>query len=241
MTTALLLVGHGSRVPEAATEMARLAALVRARVEVPVSFGWLDHAEPLATDAGVEQLRGGAHRIVLVPLLLFSAYHARVDVPEVAETLRSVDPSAQVVIAKHLGLDPSLVSLAVLRVDAVAQPEDGLLVASSGSSDPDAQAAAATAARMVAERTGHVHVQHAFAASAEPTVSDAVGELASRGVPRVTFFSWSLFAGRLVRECRDDATRAAADAGVDLIDAGRFGPDPIVADILVDRFRRAAF
>ncbi|MBW3662374.1 MAG: sirohydrochlorin chelatase [Actinobacteria bacterium] len=237
---ALLVVGHGSRVPDVVPEMETLVGHLRSRVEATVAAGWLDLVDPAALDVGRQLIADGIARIVLAPLLLFEAFHARVDLPSLAEALRGVDPRARISLARHLGLDARLIRLAVGRIESVADPADALLVVSSGSSDPDAQASAATAARMIAERTGHAHVQHAFASSADPTVPDAAAALAAAGVPRVALFSWSLLAGQLVEASRRAAAAALDPHGVALVDAGRLGPDPVVADVLSDRYHDAA-
>jgi sirohydrochlorin ferrochelatase len=220
--------------------MQTLVDHLRARVDATVVAGWLDLVEPSALEAGRRLITDGATRIVLAPLLLFEAFHARVDLPALAEGLRVVDPRVRIGVARHLGLDPRLIDLATRRIEDVAARSDALLVVSSGSSDPDAQASAATAARVIADRTGHAHVRHAFASSAAPTVQDAVAALVATGAARVTLFAWSLLAGQLVEAARRDVASALEPHGVALVDAGRLGPDPTVADVLADRYRHAA-
>lgn len=55
----------------------------------------------------------------------------------------------------------------------------------------------------------------------------------------MTLFSWSLLAGVLEERVATEATAVAAETGLALMDAGRFGPDPAVADAVIDRYREA--
>lgn len=241
----LLLVAHGSRVAEAAHEMATLVELIRTRVPAPLTHGWIELAEPAASDAGRTLIADGCRDLVVLPLLMFRAYHASTDVPAVAQTLALEHPTVRIRVGSPLGLDPRLAALAAERVLAADGAPRGavgsaLLVVSSGSSDPDAQAAAATAARMVAERTGHDLAGHAFASSATPDTATAVADLVTRGARSLRVFSWSLLDGRLVRGVEAAAVAAAAACGVELIWTGRFGSDPVVADVVADRYLAAA-
>lgn len=211
---------------------------------VPVGHGWLELAEPPAVEAGLRLTREhGLASLVLQPLLLFSAYHATSDVPDVAAAIDVAEPRVQVATGRPLGLDPRLIELAGDLVSAVdPEPADGhgLLVVSSGTSDPDALAQAHVAMRAVADRTGHSRVEHAPASMGDDDVARAVADLAADGASSVTVFSWSLLAGRLVSRAQRLAEEAGLDAGVPVRFAGRFGPDPVVAQVLADRFLEVA-
>jgi hypothetical protein len=85
---AVVLVAHGSRDPRAAVATEALARAVRlARPEWLVRASYLDHDGPRPLD-----VLGSApsSRAVLVPLLLTSAYHGRVDMPAVVREAQSL-------------------------------------------------------------------------------------------------------------------------------------------------------
>jgi len=244
VTTGLLVVGHGSRLERAAEEADLLVGHLRERLgDVPVGVGWLENAEPYAVDAGLAMVREhGLVALVVQPLLLFSAYHATSDLPDVAAGIDAADPRVRVVTGRPLGVDARLLALAaqlVAGVDPEPASNHALLVVSSGTSDPDALAQAQVAARQLAALTGHPHVAHALATLSGGDIAVATATLAVAGASQVTAMSWSLLAGRLVNEAQRQVEEAAFDAGVRVAFAGRFGPDPVVADVLADRFHEA--
>lgn len=241
-TPALLLIAHGTRDPRGPEEMATLLGHVRARLDAPVSAAWLeDFADP-DVPAAVADLAGrGAQRVVTLPLLHFAAGHAKTDVPGELVRARQAHPDVELVHGQVLGLHAQLFAVARERVAAVGPAEgtDALLVAASGSSDPDANGDLAKAARFLAEQTRHRWVDHAFAGVSWPTVDVALRRMAGGGARTVTLFSWSLLAGLLERRVLQMAEDVARDTGLQVADAGRFGPDPRVADAVLDRYEEA--
>ncbi len=114
-----------------------------------------------------------------------------------------------------------------------------VVVAASGSSDPDANGDVAKAARFLAEQTGHRWAEHAFAGVTWPRTDVVLSRLARAGAPRVVLFSWSLLAGLLEQSVAAAAADVSKRTGLQVADAGRFGPHPLVADAVVDRYHEA--
>jgi sirohydrochlorin cobaltochelatase len=241
---ALLLIAHGTREPRGATEMDELLDHVRTRVAGPVAAGWLeDFSDPDAATAAQTLLDTGATRIVTLPFLVLGAGHAKTDVPEAVTEVRERAADVTVVHGRILGLHPTLFALARARVDAVSPADDRddevLLVTGAGSSDPDANGDLSKAARVLAEQTGHRWVETAYAGVTWPRADAVLERLHHSGVRRITRFSWSLLAGLLEQRVDRWAAEAADELGLDIRDAGRFGPDPLVADTVVDRYHEA--
>lgn len=246
---ALLAIAHGTRDPRGAEELAELLVHVRERSGRPAAGAWLeDFAAPSPAEAAAELVAGGARRLVTVPFLAFGAGHAKTDVPAGVAAVRDAHRDLEVTHGAVLGLDPLLFELARRRVEAVAGPPDAdgrgrprrpddeaLLVTGSGSSDPDANGDLAKAARFLAELTGHRWVDAAYAGVTWPDVGTALGRMAAAGARSVVLFSWSLLAGLLEQRVLDATAQVAAAAGVEVRDAGRFGPDPVVADVVLAR------
>ena len=84
---ALVALAHGSRDPRSAATIKALVAEVKAmRPDLRVETAFLDLAKP-SFDTVVDRLvKAGFDEIVVVPLLLTEAYHAKVDVPEVSRS-----------------------------------------------------------------------------------------------------------------------------------------------------------
>ncbi|HVM20561.1 MAG TPA: sirohydrochlorin chelatase [Egibacteraceae bacterium] len=241
---ALLTIAHGTRDPRGAQEMDRLLDVLASRHPAPVANGWLeDFAEPDVATAAQSLLAQGATQIVTVPFLNFGAYHAKTDVPEALAEVVQESPDVLVAHGRVLGLHSALFDLARARIDAVSPPagraDEVLVVASSGSSDPDANSDLAKAARFLAEGTGHRWVEHAFAGVTWPRIDTVLRRVAAAGASRVVIFSWSLLAGLLEQRVSTTAAEVAADTGLQIADAGRFGPDPLVAEAVLERYAEA--
>ena len=246
MTTppALLTIAHGTRDPRGAQEMDALLAVLRSRHPAPVANAWLeDFADP-SVDAAIADLVGqGVTSVVTVPFLNLGAYHAKTDVPNALAEVRGEHPRLLVAHGRVLGLHAALFDLARTRIDAVSDPagrdDEILIVAASGSSDPDANSDLAKAARFLAEGTGHRWVECAFAGVTWPRIDEVLRRAAAAGVQRAVVFSWSLLAGLLEQRVTAAATEVAADTGLSVLDAGRFGPDPLVAEAVLGRYAEA--
>ena len=141
-------------------------AVCTSHPELTVRLAWIELVEPDVRSA----LRAlGERPVALVPLLLSSGYHDRVDLPAaVAEAL----PSA--LRAPVLGPDPLLsVALAGRLAEAGLSGADAVVLAAAGSSDPDAVASVHTQAADLASYLGR-SVTVGFGSAAAPTVTEAV-------------------------------------------------------------------
>ena len=107
--TAILLMGHGSRVAEANDALRVIAAQVRDAGGfdiVEVSFREL-HAPDIQAgiDACVAQ---GAGRILLYPYFLFAGAHVLEDLPEEMEAAKQRYPDLEMTMGQPLGVHPKL-------------------------------------------------------------------------------------------------------------------------------------
>ena len=238
--TPLVAVAHGSRDPRSAAAVSSLLDVVRAlRPGLEVRGAFLDLSAPRLGDvlAGV---RGDGHRAaVVVPLLLGSAYHARVDVPGAVAEVTRRHPQFDVRIADVLGPDPLLESAALRRLaEAGVRPDDravGVLLAGAGSSHAPANAAVAAVARRWAARSRWAGAEVCFAASAQPDAATAVRRLRARGARRIAVASWFLAPGLLPDRITDQVLSVAPDAVL----ADPLGPDPEVAGLVLHRYAAA--
>ncbi|MGA5875007.1 sirohydrochlorin chelatase [Streptomyces cellulosae] len=230
----LLVVAHGSRDPRHAATVHDLVRRVRAqRPGLRVETGFLDFNVP-SVGAVLESLDAeGVRDVVALPLLLTRAFHAKADIPAV---LSEAPPRLRIRQADVLGPSPLLPAALERRLyEAGLTPADksstGVVLASAGSSDPEAIAVIADIAREW-RHTGWCAVRPAFASASLPRTEDAVRELRELGCARVAVAPYVLAPGRLP----DRIARGAAEADV-LADV--LGPSPEVAQVLLDRYDAA--
>lgn len=242
--SALLLIAHGTRNPAGGTEMDRLVEHLRQRIAGPVAAAWLeDFSDPDAATAAGALINAGATHIVTLPFLVLGAGHAKTDVPEAVHEAAAAHPDVAMTHGRVLGLHARMFELACARIAAVSdragRADEVLLVTGAGSSDPDANGDLNKAARVLAEQTGHRWTEIAYAGVTWPRADEVFARLHRAGVRRVSRFSWSLLAGVLEQRVDGWADEAVEQYGMQIADAGRFGPDPLIADAVVDRYREA--
>jgi sirohydrochlorin ferrochelatase len=116
MLTALLLIAHGSREPEANADLHHVVAALRGRGEWPiVEACYLELAEPDIDSAVENGIARGAGRIVLVPYFLSAGVHVRRDLAQARERLSQRFPHVEFRLAEPLGRHPLLVQVVADR------------------------------------------------------------------------------------------------------------------------------
>ena len=86
---AVLYVGHGSRVRQGVLEAIQFIEQCKPSIEVPIQeLCFLELAQPTIQEGIDLCVKQGATSIAVVPLLLLSAAHAKVDIP--AEIAKSI-------------------------------------------------------------------------------------------------------------------------------------------------------
>ena len=117
MKTALLLMAHGSRIPEANDAAREIAGMVREMtgfeiIEVSFREQHLPNIQQ-GIDACVAQ---GAERVLLMPYFLFVGAHVQEDLPEEMAQARLRHPGVQFAMGSHLGAHRKLAEVVVERV-----------------------------------------------------------------------------------------------------------------------------
>jgi sirohydrochlorin cobaltochelatase len=236
----LLLVGHGSQSTDSETEMRAIADLVAEQLpDVMVDVGFLEMSEPPAGVVLDRLVAGGCHRVVVLPLVLLGAGHAKNDVAAVVLEGRYRHPRTEILFGSPLGVTRDLVSA---MGDAVASAGGrGLpfLLVARGTSDPDANGDAAKAARLVAEWSDAPFVHTGFTGVTGPSVPEALEVFARLGFERVALGFWFLCTGKLIERARADIAAFSDRTGVTVVDAGYFGPDPRLVPIILQRYGQA--
>jgi sirohydrochlorin ferrochelatase len=116
MTTALLLIAHGSREPEANDDLYHVADVLRQRGHVVVE-SFLEMAQPDIDGAGRRCVENGAERVVLVPYFLSAGVHVRRDLAAARARLAQCYPHVEFRLAEPLGRHPLLPEVVAQRAD----------------------------------------------------------------------------------------------------------------------------
>ncbi|MEX2173846.1 MAG: CbiX/SirB N-terminal domain-containing protein [Pirellulaceae bacterium] len=224
-TTGLLLVGHGTRSPAGQQEFLTLAGLTSPRLApVRVEPAFLELAEPTIAAGLARLVEQGASRIVVLPLLLFAAGHAKQDIPAaVAEAAQGLGRGDLPILqAEHLGCQADILELSRWRVtqalhdcgnaagDTVAASETCLLLVGRGSRDESATAEMHEFASLRSADGVAATTEVAFIAMAQPSVTAMLPRVAAAGYRRVIVQPHLLFHGELLETLRTDVRTVAA-------------------------------
>jgi sirohydrochlorin cobaltochelatase len=205
-----------------------------------VELGFLEMSDPPAVKVLDELVERGCRRIVVLPLLLLGAGHAKSDVPAIVVEGRLRHPGVELLYGSPLGVTGELVAIGganLIEAGAAGRP---LLVVARGTSDPDANAEAARVARLLAEWNRSTLLHVGFTGMTWPSVPDALEQMAAlTGEPFAVFF-WFLCHGRLIERARDQIAAFTAATTRPVIDAGYLGPDPDLVDPVLARVDQAA-
>lgn len=229
---ALLAVAHGSRDPRSAATMAAVVAdIAAARPGVTVRLAFLDLNAPTVDQVADDLAARGHTSVIVVPLLLGNAFHARVDLPALLAEAARRHPRLRLTQADVLGADPQLIAALADRVVAaatgVAFPGGlGIAVAAVGSRNAAANRRTAAVARRLAASTG-VPTETCFA-TVEPGITPAIDRLRARGAERIVVAPWFLAPGLLT-----DRLLAAAP---DVVHAEVIGAHPALTDVVWARY-----
>jgi sirohydrochlorin cobaltochelatase len=236
----LLLVGHGSRSDEGASEMRALAKLVaEALPEVAVDVGFLEMTDPPAGPVLDELAAEGCRRVVVLPLVLLGAGHAKSDVPAVVLEARRRHPDIHVHFGSPLGISRDLVEVLGASLNDAGGAGLPLLLIARGTSDPDANGDAHKVTRLLGEWVGAPFVHTAFTGVTGPNVADGLAVFERLGHRRMAVAFWFLCTGVLVDRARADIAAFSAATGIEVVDAGHLGADPRVVPAIVERYEGA--
>ncbi|TQS92551.1 sirohydrochlorin chelatase [Arthrobacter sp. TS-15] len=221
----LIACAHGTRNAEGQAAIRSVMADIETlRPGLRVVEAYVDVQEP-ELGGVVEGLPEGTAAVV-VPLLLSTGFHIKVDVP------KAIKSRPEVIAARPLGPDPRLAELLANHLRAAGLTEnDGVLLAAAGSSLPDGSVDSEEQGRLLGELLPN-KVRVAYGASAQPTVPDGVASLraelaADGGTGRVFIASYLLATGYF----HDQLAKAGAD-----VVAAPLLPSPVLAEIALERY-----
>jgi len=120
--TAILLMGHGSRVAEANRALYEIAEMVARQGGFAIVEVAFREQHPPNIQAGIDAcVARGAQRIVLCPYFLYAGAHVLEDLPDEMAAAARRHPGLEMVLGTPLGVHPKLAEIVCERVGATLQ------------------------------------------------------------------------------------------------------------------------
>jgi len=125
MKTAIIILSHGSRLPEAQATLQRITSMVSSGIDEKfiVEGAALQFNQPDLPAAIAGAAEQGARQIVVVPLFLYRGLHMQRDIPEILIEQKNRYPGIKISMAEHIGADPRLLDIIMDRVREVSNGE----------------------------------------------------------------------------------------------------------------------
>ena len=118
MTRAIILVDHGSRVPEANRLLDEVAELLGRRTTDRIYVAHMELAEPTLTQAFAAAAGEGADRVYVFPYFLAPGRHSTDDIPRQCEQAARAAGGVAFHCGEPIGLEPELAALILRRAAA---------------------------------------------------------------------------------------------------------------------------
>lgn len=259
---AILLVGHGSRDPEGNQELLEFAQAVADRVpDMCVETCFLELARPSIADGMQTCVEKGATRVVLIPIILFAAVHAKIDIPMAIDRAKAKYPQVEFVYGRPIGVHEKIVSILQSRlkearpvavpagmnsaVEAFAEVSDeetAVLVLGRGSSDPDANSDFFKITRMLWEQLSYTWVESSFIGVTQPSFPDGLERCVRLGAKKIIVLPYFLFTGVLIKrigEMTQEFAEAHPTLQVEM--GGYFGFHPQLIELVLERAKEGLF
>ncbi len=244
--TGILLVGHGTRQEAGLAEFFAVVEQVRQlATDFVVESCFLEIAEPDIASGMQRLLQRGIKRIVVAPVLLFAAGHAKRDIP--AAVQKALQDVSGIVVrqAPAIECQPCIVELSVQRFEEACQKwpdipreETFLLMVGRGNSDPSAIGEMHRFVALQKERSRPGQAGVCFVAMAVPSLEEGLQRAAESGLRRIIVQPHLLFTGQVLQQIEAGiAVQAANHPDRHWAMTSHLGPSPLVAKALVELCR----
>ncbi|MCA9191392.1 MAG: sirohydrochlorin chelatase [Planctomycetales bacterium] len=222
-----LFVGHGTRSLFGQSQMHQLFVKLKSMLEPELcALGFLELAKPDLESAIIALSEQGVEELVVIPVLLFSAGHAELDIPTAVHEAAKRHGIARVHFRQPLGAGRELVELsgAIFR-SAVCEEnqhcqsccegkqccETSYLLVGRGSSSATATQAMLEFARHRHKLTPTPWHAVAFVFGQKPSLSDGLQLLRDSGQPTLVVQPHLLFFGSVFDQIRQEVMRYHQD------------------------------
>lgn len=245
-----VVIGHGSRVPEAVSQFRNLIEALSRHLVRPITDCFLQFADP-DVPTGLRRAAesvGEGGEVVVLPMVLGAGGHQKNDIADALRWARKTFPRTTWRYGTPLGPHAKLVALLDLRVnetlgaasDSDSPEQPHVLVVGHGSSAPEGNSAVAATAYLLSERRPYRSVEYAFHARARPDVTEGVHRCAKLGASKLVVAPYVLFEGKVRRSIGQAASKAGAEAGIRVLCAKPLGVHRLLLEVVAQRLEEAS-
>jgi sirohydrochlorin ferrochelatase len=114
---AIILLGHGSRIPGAGEGMEQVAQRMREKLgQGIIEICYMSRIGPHFPEVFESCVARGATKVIVMPYFLHSGLHLMEDIPDLLLEKARKYPHVELILGKNLGFDECLVDLVIKRL-----------------------------------------------------------------------------------------------------------------------------
>ncbi|GEB76826.1 sirohydrochlorin chelatase [Sporolactobacillus inulinus] len=199
---AVLYVSHGTRIHEGVKQANQFLSSCMKQVDAPIQrVCYLEIVQPGILDGIRQCIAAGAEVVLVQPLLLLTAGHAKRDIPRVIKQAEHLYPDVRFIYGRPFGVDERIVSLLIERLHEQQDPlpqGSAILLVGRGSSDPDTKRNFAQIRHLLHQK-GMESVTLCYMAAAKPTFDEGLDQVIREQWRHVYVIPYLLFSGVLMK------------------------------------------
>ena len=236
---AILYICHGSRVKEASEQALSFVKKVMKKVEVPIQeIAFLELSEPTISQGFARCVEQGATKIVVIPILLLTAAHAKKDIPEEIRVQQSRYPTIEVIIGSPIGVNDKMVDLLIEKISETeisVHKEATVLLVGRGSSDPDVERDLSIIGEKLKHKSKVATVEICFLAAAKPSLEEGLLSVKRSCSKQVFIIPYLFFTGILMKKIQASIAKISDGGGPEWILCSYLGYHPIIENIICEQ------
>ncbi|MGJ7919816.1 sirohydrochlorin chelatase [Neobacillus sp. LXY-4] len=240
---AVLYICHGSRLKQAQEQaIAFIQTCMSERLAPIQEYCFLELAEPSIEAAFKVCVEKGAKKIIVVPVLLLAAAHAKEDIPKELARLKQNYPEIKLIIEEPIGVHPSIPEILKERIEETNKglPTDSMvLLVGRGSSDPDVRNDLGKIAEMLKATLNNKKVDTSFLVAASPSFEEALQMAKQSRYKKVFVIPYLLFTGILMKKIEKIIKEHKEKSLQEIILCRYLGYHPLLKNILKERVIRS--
>lgn len=234
---AVLYVAHGSRLKEGAQEAKAFIDKQIERISAPIQLiSFIELQHPLVEE-GIEQcvLQGASH-IVVVPILLLEAGHAKHDLPLAIDQAKRKFPHVAFSYGRPFGVHESIIDTLVERIEEQHEitADSRVLIVGRGSTDDSIRADFQNIIALLNEKINVSAINVCYLAAQKPTLEEGLQQEIESGAKHIFIVPYLLFTGLLMLHI-EKKVREINAPGQTIILCKQIGWNEKISDIFVER------
>ncbi|MGE7023669.1 sirohydrochlorin chelatase [Solibacillus cecembensis] len=235
---AILYIGHGTRIKKGVEEALHFIEETKKQVDISIQeTAFLELAEPNILQGIKKCVERGATRILIAPILLLAAQHAKEDIPAEIEKASKLYPNIKFTLGRPFGIHEKLIDTVYKRIteqQCAILPDAEVLLVGRGSSDRAVIRDMREISNRLQKKYKFHSVRTCFLYGTGPSFENTMNSLKEQDVKQLFIVPYLLFSGLLSIGIQKKAKALAFDESR-IILCNSLGYDRNVRKVLVER------